>query len=65
MESKRITNHYENNLNVGKPKWKLYMYGSTPEKPALVYCPPEDYTPNWLVRIFYKVFFNSTWIKQK
>jgi hypothetical protein len=45
--------------------WQLYMFGSTPDKPGMVYRPGIGYEPSWFVRWMMKVCFDCLWAKKK
>jgi len=42
--------------------WKCYLYGSKGGI-GLVYYPPEDCVPNFIVRWFMKICLGCTWVK--
>jgi hypothetical protein len=44
-------------------EWRLYMFGSLPDKPGMIYKPVKGYEPNWFVRWMMKVCFDCLWIK--
>ena len=50
------------NLKREKGKYVLHMFH--PDKPDISYDPGPGYTPNWFVRLCFRVFFNCYWVKQ-
>lgn len=44
-------------------EWKCYLFGSTPERPSIVYYPKKDQVPNWFVRKMMELCFGCKWIK--